>query len=109
MTICAPAPRFETAEMSVVAPRFVVGREVRTMTTATALDRLIDAPTARNTRPHGVDRVVMTAAVAMLKWSRTRSERKAATHTERSHRLREKESLRQREADALRLTQRLGL
>jgi hypothetical protein len=79
------------------------------MTSASALDRLIDAPTARNARPRGIDRAVMTAAVAMLNWSRARVERKAASHAERSQRLREAEALRQREADALRLAQRLGL
>lgn len=109
MTICAPAVHFDTVEMSVVTRRFVVGEEVKYMTTATALDRLIDASVASRKRPRGIDRVVMSLAVAMLKWSRVRAERNAQTHHEHSHRLQQANSALQREADALRMTQRIGL
>ena len=109
MTITAPTVHFDTAEMSVVARNLVVRKEVKYMTTATALDRLIDAPEASRNRAHGLDRVVQRLAVAMLKWSRTRAERNAETHQEHSHRLQESSSTLQREADALRLTQRIGL
>jgi|UniRef100_UPI002F922977 hypothetical protein len=109
MTITASAIRFDTAEMSVVAPNLVVRKEVKYMTTATALDRLIDAPEASRNRAHGIDRAVQRLAVAMLEWSRTRAERNAETHQEHSHRLQESSSTLRREADALRLTQRIGL
>ena len=116
MTITASAIRFDTAEMSVVAPNLVVRKEVKYMTTATALDRLIDAPEASRNRAHGIDRAVQrlslhpgSGLLAMLEWSRTRAERNAETHQEHSHRLQESNSTLRREADALRLTQRIGL
>ncbi len=109
MTMTAPIALFETPEMSVVSRKFVVREEVKTMTTATALDCSIDAPAARRSSSRGLDRVVKTLAVAMLKWSRDRESRAAASHSERSRRLQLRNSELQRETDALRLTQRIGL
>lgn len=108
MTICAPAVQFNTAEMSVVPRNLARGKEVNYMTTATAFESLLDPSEASGIRPHGIDRTVQRLAIAMLTWSRTRAERNAETHQERTLRLQETNAVLQREADALRLTQRIG-
>ncbi len=115
MTMTAPITLFETPEMSVVPRKFVVREEMKTMTTATALDRAVPmtgavhVPMARRAPARGIDRAVMTLAVAMLKWSRARELRAAMNHEEHYRRLQLRNSELQREADALRLTQRIGL
>lgn len=109
MTITAPIRVLKTPEMSVVPRKFMVREEVKTMTTATALDRSIDSPAASRTTPHGIDRVVERLAVALLRWSRTHAERGVLNHSEHSLRMQQRNSELQREADALRITQRIGL
>ncbi len=109
MTITAPITLFEAPKMSVVTRKFVVREEVKSMTTATALEHGIDFPAASRTTSHGIDRVVTNLAVAMLKWSRARELRAATNHEEHYRRLQLRNSELQREADALRLTQRIGL
>lgn len=115
MTMTAPITLFETPEMSVVPRKFVVGEEMKTMTTATALDRAVPmtgavlVPVARKAPARGIDRAVTGLAVAMLKWSRARELRAAMNHEEHDRRLQLRNSELQRETDALRLTQRIGL
>lgn len=109
MTMTAPITVRKAPEMSVVTRKFIVREEVKTMTTATALDRSIDSPAASRISSHGVDRVVENFAVALLNWSRTRTARAAQTHSEHSLSLQQLSLEEKREADALRLTQRLGL
>ncbi|HEU4849409.1 MAG TPA: hypothetical protein VFS93_03270 [Terrimesophilobacter sp.] len=121
MTMTAPITLLEAPEMSVVARKFVVGEEMNTMTTATALDcatplnrtvppnGTVRAPVARRAPARGIDRALTTLAVAMLKWSRAREQRAATSHQEHYRRLQLRNSELQREADALRLTQRIGL
>ncbi len=60
-------------------------------------------------RPHALDRVVMTIAIAMLQWTNARIAREDTAHREHTWRLQQQESMSQREVQALRLTQRIGL
>jgi hypothetical protein len=109
MTMTAPIAVLEAPDMSVVTRKFVVREEMKTMTTVTAADCRIDAPTARRARSNGLDRAVRTLAVAMLSWSRRREARAAMNHSEHARRLQQRNAQLQREADTLRLTQRIGL
>lgn len=115
MTVTAPIAIFEAPELSVVARRFVVREEMKTMTTAIGLDcavplnRTVSAPAARKVPMRGIDRAVRNLAVAMLKWTRAREQRAVMSHEEHYRRLQLRNSELQREADALRLTQRIGL
>lgn len=120
MTMTAPIALLEAPEMSVAPRKFVVREEVKSMTTATALDRsaplnatspnrIVGASAARRIQPRGIDRAVRLTAVAMLKWSRERESRVLVDHAERARRLQLRNSELQREAETLRLTQRIGL
>lgn len=108
MTITAPVTVLKAPEMSVVSRKFMVSKEVKTMTTATALDRSMDSPAASRTTVHGIDRAVERLAVALLRWSRSHAARRVLDHSEHSLRLQQRNSELQREADALRITQRIG-
>lgn len=109
MTMTVPIAVLEAPEMSVATRRFVAGEEMKTMTTANALDCATGVPAARKAPASGIDRAVKSLAVAMLKWSRARELRTATNHEEHTRRLQLRNSELQREADALRLTQRIGL
>jgi hypothetical protein len=68
-----------------------------------------DHPEARTNHAHGIDGVVETIAVAMLKWSHDRDSRATMNHSEHSRQRQLWNSAQRREVAALRLTQRLGL
>lgn len=95
--------------MSEAVPSVVDGEEVKTMTSATVYDRLLDAPIRGRTRPRGVDRLVMRVAIVLLKWSRLRAERRLVTHEENRRRRAVLAQRRQREAEALRMSRPMGL
>lgn len=110
MTMTAPIPLLNTAELSVVPRKFSAREEVNSMTTATAYDHNNTSASATRRLPsHGVDRAVSTLAVAMLTWSQARAARASLDHAEHSRRMTESNLEVEREQQALRLTQRLGL
>jgi hypothetical protein len=66
--------------MSVAPRKFILEKEVNLMTTATAINRRVAAPTAHRGRPRGLDRLVMRLSIAMLKWARRRADRSAMSY-----------------------------
>lgn len=63
---------------------------------------------ARSGRARGIDRAVVSLAVAMLNWSRAREARAIVDHAEYSRRRQLLNSQQQREIGALRLSQHIG-
>jgi hypothetical protein len=108
MTSYAASAPFTAPVMTVVTGTFEAIKEVNSMTTATARGAFTGSSVARRAPHTGFDRMVARLAVAMLKWSRERAERKALTHEEHARLMLTATHTSQREADALRLTQLRG-
>ncbi len=100
MTDLLEAPR----RMSVADRIFEPQEEVETMTSA----QTMYAPMrSRRARPHGLDRALMRASLAMLLWARRHADRTAISYEE--HTLRHQESLARdrREAQVSRFNHRV--
>jgi len=92
-------PSQDTAEMSEAPRNFEPKKKVNTMTAIYG--------NVRRVRPHGLDRAVMRASLAMLLWARRHADRTAVSHEEHTRMYRETQGLQRREHDAALLVARV--
>ncbi len=105
MTMASTLDR-ETSGMSVVDRSLYSEEEVEIMTTASALDHLVESSAVHHVPPRGIDRLVMRLSLTMLMWARRRVERSAIAHDDHARQRAVQRGTETREREWTRLAER---